>query len=74
MLFREYRSKNAGVVVLRWGFLTYAIGITDQPNYQLINIRCTRIEFKKKKEDAPRYDVNHSEEYPFLGTYSACLK
>ena len=46
MLFREYRSKNVGVVVLRWGFLTYAIGIADQPKYQLINIRCTSLDMQ----------------------------
>jgi hypothetical protein len=44
----ECQFSNAGVVLLRRGLGAGAIGDLDQPNDQLINIRCTNSAFCEK--------------------------
>ncbi len=49
IFFRECRSKNADVVVLRRGFLTCAIGEIDRKYAQGFPIRTTRKELERMK-------------------------
>ena len=71
IFFRECRSKNADVVVLRRGFLTCAIGEIDRKYAQGFPVRTTSYRFGRRStllflEMQNRIFVSALVRYPFL--------